>query len=54
MSFGEKEINITDLSVDNMNMPSYITNKELDIWYKGKWAKHNACHTGVCPGATGY
>jgi len=50
MKFADKEIAITDLSVDHSNNPSFIDNKELFIWHKQKWAKHNACHTGVCPG----
>ena len=33
MNFGDKEINVTDLSVDNKNLPSFISNKKLYVWY---------------------
>ena len=52
MKFGDSDVDITDLSVDHKNNPSFISNKTLFIWYNKKWAKHRACHTGVCPGST--
>jgi len=46
----DREIDITDFSVDNSNNPSFISNETLFIWHNEKWSKHNARHTGVCPG----